>query len=104
MGAVTLNTRPRRRERVIKQEAEGTAVLLSVDNGRYYSLEDVGARVWDLCDGKRSVEEIAAMLGGEYAAPAETIQRDLLELLGDLMNENLVDEGAPAVGRAPGGR
>ena len=43
------------------------------------------------------------MLGGEYDAAAETIQRDLIELLVDLMNENLVDEGAPAMGRGPGG-
>lgn len=66
-------------------------------------MEEVGARVWELCDGRRSVEEIAAILGDEYEATPEDIQRDLLELLADLMNEKLVDEGTPAVGRDPGG-
>ena len=103
MKAVTLTTRPQRRERIIKQEAEGTAVLLSIDSGSYYSLEELGVRVWELCDGQRSVQEIAAILGEEYDVAADTIQRDLLELLTDLMNENLVDEGAPAMGRGAGG-
>ena len=103
MKAVTLTTRPQHRERIIKQEAEGTAVLLSMDNGNYYSLEDVGVRVWELCDGRRSVQEIAAILSEEYDAAAEAIQRDLIELMVDLMNENLVDESAPAMGRAAGG-
>jgi hypothetical protein len=103
MKAVTLTTRPQRRERIIKQEAEGTAVLLSMDSGDYYSLEEVGVRVWELCNGRRSVLEIAAILGDEYDAAAETIQRDLIELLDDLRDENLVDEGAPAMGRGAGG-
>jgi hypothetical protein len=103
MKAVTLTTRPQRSERIIKQEAEGMAVLLSMDSGNYYSLEELGVRVWELCDGRRSVEEIAAILGDEYDAAAETIQRDLIELLVDLINENLVDEGGPAVGRGAGG-
>ncbi|MGO9202504.1 MAG: PqqD family protein [Limisphaerales bacterium] len=90
MKSVPLATRPRRKERVLKQEAAGTAVLLDVDSGQYYAVNEVGGRVWDLCDGSRTLSEIAAIIGGEYDAPPETIERDVGELLTDLANEDLV--------------
>lgn len=91
MAHLTINSRVRRSERVIAQSAAGTTVLLSMDGGKYYSLDEVGSRVWELCDGTRSVGEAVAVLGGEYAVPRETLERDVLELLTDLRNENLVE-------------
>src|ERR1700760_1677207 len=51
-------SRPRRRERVLPQTAAGTLVLLDLDGGQYYSLDEVSARVWELCDGEHGVEGI----------------------------------------------
>jgi coenzyme PQQ biosynthesis protein PqqD len=90
-----LSARLRQRERILKQEAAGTVVLLDLDGGQYFSLDDAGSRVWDLCDGRRSVAEIVGILRGEYEAPAETIERDVIELLNDLTDEKLLDEDRP---------
>ncbi|MEI6393779.1 MAG: PqqD family protein [Verrucomicrobiota bacterium] len=87
-------TRLQRRQNILKQEAAGTVVLLNMDDGRYFALDGVGGRVWDLCDGSRTLSEIAAILAEEYEAPAETIERDLAELINDLTNEELVGENA----------
>lgn len=92
MKTVSLTTRPQRKEAILKQEAAGTVVLLDVDGGQYYALDEVGGRVWALCDGRRTVSEIVALVSQEYDAPAQTIARDLVELLTDLANENLVGE------------
>ena len=92
MNSISLITRPRRKERILKQAAGGTVVLLDLDTGRYHALDGVGGRIWTLCDGSRTVSEIAAVIGDEYDAPPETIERDLHELLTSLANENLVDE------------
>ena len=89
---ITATTRFRRENHVLKQEAGGTVVLLRVDDGQYYSLNEVGGRCWDLCDGERTVSEIAAVIGHEFDAPVATIDRDLFELLTDLAHEKLVVE------------
>ena len=89
---LTLESRPHRREGVLAQQVSGTLVLLSLDDGQYYSLDEVGIRAWELCDGSRSVAEIISILCQEYDAPAATIESDVLELLADLVNEKLVDE------------
>ncbi len=36
-------------------------------------LDDLGGRVWNLCDGKHTVEEIAAVLSAEFGAGAEPL-------------------------------
>ena len=77
-------------ERVLAQEAEGTLVLLDLDHGSYFALDEVGARAWQLCDGERSVEAVLATLCSEYDAPAETVRRDVSELLEALLHERLL--------------
>jgi hypothetical protein len=65
-------------------------VLLRLDDGSYYTLEDVGARIWDLCDGEHSVEQMAAILCTEFDAPAESVQVDVLEFVSELRDERLL--------------
>jgi hypothetical protein len=57
-----MNGEPRtygRRDRVMMQQVEGDSVLLDIDSGEYFSLNEVGGRVWELCDGPRSIDSIA---------------------------------------------
>ena len=83
-------SRPRPQKHVLTQRAEETVVLLDVESGEYYALNDVGGRVWELCDGTRSVAEIVAALIEEYDAPAASITVDVMELLGELTRERLL--------------
>ncbi|MDA0163852.1 pyrroloquinoline quinone biosynthesis peptide chaperone PqqD [Solirubrobacter ginsenosidimutans] len=84
--------RPRQRDGVLAQEAQGQTVLLRLDDGSYYALDDVGARVWELCDGERSVDDIVAVMTGEFEAPAATITADVLEFIDELREERLLVE------------
>ena len=87
---LTHESRPLRRERVLVQTADDQMMLLDLDGGMYFALNDVGARVWELCDGTRTVGEISSLLANEYDAPAAMIEDDVLELLGELATEQLV--------------
>ena len=81
-----------RSERILAQQAADTVVLLDPDSGQYFTLDDVGARVWELSDGTRSVSQLVEILCAEYDAPASTIHADVLELLAELADERLVVE------------
>ncbi len=100
MKAIQPSTRLQRNEGILAQEAAGTIILLSLERGQYYCLDGVGGRAWELCDGHRTVAEIAALLGEEFDAPAETIKRDLIEFLTDLANEHFLGECTPKTGRS----
>ena len=82
--------RPQRRVGVLAQEVDGTVVLLDPDSGESFALEGIGSTVWQLCDGTKTVEEIAAAIHAEFDAPEATIQADVLDLLEELANQHLV--------------
>lgn len=86
-------SRPVRRTDVLAQEAGETVILLTPHSGEYFTLNEVGGRIWELADGSRSVAEIASLLVEEYDAPLEEIQADALEVLGELAQERLVSDG-----------
>ena len=66
-------------------------VMMSAEKGNYIGLSEVGARIWDLCDGNRSAEQIALALNEEYDADLITIQADVVRLLSELQAVKLVD-------------
>ena len=95
---ITIDTRPARGEHILAQRNGETLILLSPRSGQYFTLDEVGARVWDLCDGKRRVADLVSIVHAEFDAPLATIQSDILELLDDLTGEQLV---APSADVAP---
>jgi hypothetical protein len=83
-------SRLRHRDRVLIQQAAGTLVLLDLEGGQYYALDEVSARVWELCDGKHGIGAIVEVIGDEYDAPVETIREDVLAFLQEMLDENLL--------------
>lgn len=84
------DSRVQRRDRVLTQRAAGTLVLLDLDGGQYYALDEVSSRVWDLCDGERGVNAIVTAIGAEFDAPEETIREDVLGFLQEMVDEKLL--------------
>jgi pyrroloquinoline quinone biosynthesis protein D len=64
----------------------GRWILLAPE--RILSPDQTAVAVLQLCDGKRTVEEIAATLAKEYSASAEVIAADVQELL-----QGMADKG-----------
>lgn len=74
------------------QQIDETLVLLNPLTGHYYTLNEVGARIWELLDGTRTQDEIVNVLSAEYEAADAEIRADVDDLLADLRDEELIDE------------
>lgn len=85
-----LEGRVRRQDGVLAQEAHGQTVLLRLEDGGYYALDEVGAMIWELCDGGRAVADIVALLCEEFDAPESVVRADVLEFVDDLRRERLL--------------
>jgi hypothetical protein len=79
-----------RNPRILVQHVSEQTVLLHPIDGRYFALDDVGSRVWELCDGSLTVAEIAARIHEEFDAPIGVIESDVLELVREFCDEELV--------------
>lgn len=87
---------PQRMEQVITQKTSADLLLFNMEDGNYYSLNAVGGRIWELCDGSHTVAEIVGILASEYEAPAEMLANDALELLDQLHDGKLIAEARHA--------
>lgn len=68
----------------------GEVVILSLQNGIYYGLDAIGAKVWALLAEPHAVSEIRDALLREYDVEAERCERELLALLNDMAGHLLV--------------
>ena len=63
-------------------------VLLAPE--RILTPDAIAVTVLKLCDGERSVDDIAAKLAEEYSAPVNVIAGDVVELLQDLADKGYI--------------
>ena len=82
---------------VLFQEVFGELVLLSPRKGVFYSLDSVGARVWELLCQSGDLEKVVPELLEEYDVSEERLRMDLEALLADLCTAELLEKiDAPA--------
>lgn len=74
---------------VVSHESEGGLVVVLPEKGKYIVLNGTGADVFQLMDGRLSLEDIASILGERYDVPLERTQTDVLALA-----QKLLDRGA----------
>lgn len=87
---MTLSDCLRHSEHVIAQRSGSDVVLFHMESGEYYSLNELGAMIWELMDGRRPIGEVADVLETEYDAPRELILEDCRELIASLMKNDLL--------------
>lgn len=87
---------------VIFQELDGEEVLLDLATERYYGLNDVGARMWQLLAESGDTAAVRARMLEEYAVPAETLERDLSALILRLLDAGLIRVEAKTEGSHTG--
>jgi hypothetical protein len=59
----------------------GAIAILDAERGQFYSLNEVGGRVWEVLREGATFSAIVARLCGEYDAAPETIGGDVERLL-----------------------
>ena len=65
--------------------------ILELDRGVYYGLNDTGSFLWNLLQKPVRVNEMSAALVEEFDVDAETAEKDLLRVLGDLRDAGLIE-------------
>jgi hypothetical protein len=68
----------------------GEAVLLSLSNGRYYGMNSVAVRIWEMLDAPLSAEEIEKAILLEYDVELELCKQQVSDFLQKMIAEELV--------------
>jgi len=75
----------------ISADLVGERVILHLDKGFYYGLDEVGSRIWESLQRPKRVGQVLETLLERYNVDREQCQRDLLKLLEELLSENLIE-------------
>jgi len=84
------NSRPTPHPQVAARVVDGSAVIVLADAGEVNVLNPVGTRIWELCDGSRSVRQIAEAIAAEFEVTLEQALHDVEEFLGSLAQAQAV--------------
>ena len=97
MESTIFERRLRQPKGVMLRELDGEAVLLNLDNGRYYGLDEVGTRLYALLTGAATAEAALAAARAEYEVDEVTLHADVTALVERLVDEGLIEyaDGEP---------
>jgi hypothetical protein len=71
-------------------ELDGEAVLMSIDQGRYHGMDQIGTRIWRLIETPLVISDLCDQLRKEYRVTPEECERDVMAFLDQLAQANLL--------------
>ena len=77
-------------DHVVTRLVDGMTVLLDVDSGRTFSLDDIGTRAWQVLIEAPTIQAAVEQLQREYHAEPGELERDLLALIDRLVSAQLM--------------
>lgn len=85
------DTRVSRQKDVVIAELDGKTVMMSLENGEYYGLDEVASAIWNGIENPVTVSNLVNTLVKEYKVSVEQCQTDVLEFLEKLYNKQLIE-------------
>lgn len=75
---------------VMSRLVDGEMVLVHPAQGKIRVLNRVGTRLWELADGRRSVDEMASAIAAEYGVGLDRARSDALAFCADLVGRGVL--------------
>ncbi len=75
---------------VLVSEVENEAVLLNQATGKYFTLDEIGVRIWQLIVQHGQLEQVHQAMLAEYDVDPQKLGQDLLDLTDKLVANELL--------------
>jgi hypothetical protein len=86
----TAATLLRRNPGHVSTTLDGETVLMTVQTGRYYGMDPVASRIWELLEKPQGFGALVETLAAEYEGDRAVIEADLVVFLRKMLEENLI--------------
>lgn len=74
----------------IVSDMDGEKVMLSVANGKYYNLGELGGEIWELMKEPITIQELVTTLQSQYNVEQTDYQSHVSDFLSQLLEQGLV--------------
>lgn len=90
MNPINLNTTVVRSTHILASPVDNALVMLDIEGGHYFSLDPIGADIWERLAEPISVADLCAQLVQVYEVEPNVCEADVLAVLNDMAADNLV--------------
>ena len=87
---ITELTRISRNSTVLTAQVDTEIVMMSIEQGRYFGLDDIGSDIWKRIDPPCSFGALVDGLAEDYNVDRAIIASDVRRLLGQMVEHNIV--------------
>ena len=87
---IKLNSMIIRNAEIDDTDLDGEKVMMNLDKGQYFMMNEVGSRIWEIASEPKTVEEIVRALLNEYEVEREQCENTVVEFLGELAKSDLI--------------
>ena len=76
-----------REEEVASKVIDGEAIIINLANGVYYSMDKVGALVWERVQAGYTLDDMIRAVTGAYDVTREQAESNVMELVEELLRD-----------------
>lgn len=88
---IAADTMIRHNANVVAVDVTKEAILLDVDSGYFFQLNNTAASIWHLLEQPRSLAQLCQALEGDYPAGAAAITADVRGFVTDLVERGILE-------------
>lgn len=75
---------------ILSSNIDSETILLHIKNSKYYGMDTIGSRIWQLLEHPIEVNAVIQTLVEEYEVTFENCEHDVLLFLSQLLEEKLL--------------
>lgn len=87
---ITLETTIKQIEDIDTSDIDGEKIMMNLDTGSYFTLNEIATHIWDLTEQPVRIEEVVKYLLGKYEIDEITCKEQVLGLVIELYKHQLI--------------
>ena len=88
--SIVSDSRVSRNPDLVHTEVDGYTMMMSIEAGKYFSLNRMGSRIWELIEQPAVVSDLVAILEREFEVESARCQAETSAFLDGLVAKGLV--------------
>ena len=87
---LSINTTLERNSEMIHANIDNETILMSLTNGEYYGINNIGSKIWELLENSMSIGELIENLTTIYDITKEQCETDIVCFLTDMQEKEII--------------
>ncbi len=84
----------RRKDYVVWKVVDSKGILLNLDNGSYFEVGSTALAIWQKCDGRTSIAQVAKSIAKKFRVLPRKAHKDTLTFILNLKRQKLIEVSA----------